>query len=408
MRKTGLVLAASAVVAASASPVSAQTEVSGFVQARQAQRAKTLSPCTAQACSSMLTEALGELLIERRFGSQLSASLRLEANYDDALSDGTGRVREGIIDWSPGGNVDLKLGRQVLTWGVSDYLYVNDIFPKNYDSFFTGGGFDRMKEPVDALRTAWHGGGVDVEAVASRSKADRMPDPRRFTATAMSAMAALAPDADDGADLAVKVATNAGSMDWAGYAARFRSRERVYRMDGGGLREERPRLVHLGVSGTGNVMGGLTWVEAAVRHSYSNLQNVVSRHYLGSSLKAILGYSREVGSDLSVSAQLQLEAPTSYGRYRASLAPGLAPLDRVSSTLHLRVHGRWNNQTLGAGAQVFVGNEGDSHFNPFVSWSPADGWTLEGGANVFNGKPDTRYGAFKDDSNVYVLGRFSF
>lgn len=409
MRTSGFVITASALASIGmAMPTPAWSQVSGFVQMRQAQRAKSLDVCTVEACSTMLQEALTELLIERRFGNQLSASLRLEANYDNALSEGHGRVREGVVDWAPGASLNLKLGRQILTWGVSDYLYVNDLFPKNYDSFFTGGGFDRMKEPVDGLRSAWHGGGLDVEAVVSRSKADRMPDPGRFTATAMSASAFKPDDVNDSADVAVKVATNVRRMDWAAYLASFRSRERVYRMDGVGLREERPRLQHLGVSGTGNCMGGLSWVEAALRHSDTTEQNVVSRHYLGSSFKGILGHSQEVGSDLSVSAQLQVEAPTSYGRYKAQLAAGVAPLERVTSTLHLRVHGRWKNQTVGAGAQVFVGNEGDSHFNPFVSWSPADGWTLEGGANVFNGKPDTRYGAFKDDTNVYILGRFSF
>jgi hypothetical protein len=134
----------------------------------------------------------------------------------------------------------------------------------------------------------------------------------------------------------------------------------------------------------------------------------VNRHFLGSSAKLIAGYSREIGTDLTASAQLQLEAATSRQHYLDSLAPGLRPLKAISSTLHLRVHGSWMNQTLGGGAQVFLGNEGDSHFNPFVSWSPADGWTVEGGANLFNGRSDTRYGALQDDSNVYVLGRYSF
>lgn len=402
MRTTVVALAALALNAGAAA------QVAGFVQLRQAQRTQSLDGCRLAACSTMVQEAMGELLLEQRFGHRLSGALRVEAVHDNALSDTRARVREGLLNWSPNGQLNVKLGRQVLTWGVSDYLYVNDIFPKNYDAFFTGGGFDRMKEPVDALHAARHIGGMDLEVVASRSKADRMPHPERFATMAMSAAAIESDGADERADAAIRLSANAGGWDVAGYAASFRSRERRYFVDGGGVRFDRPRLQHLGFSVTGNALGGLVWIEGAVRRAVQDRDNVVSRHFLGSSGKVIGGYSQQIGADLTASAQLQLEAATSRTRYRASLAPGVRPLKSIASTMHLRLHGRWKNQTVGGGAQVFVGSEGDTHFNPFVSWSPADGWTVEGGVNLFEGDPDTRYGAFKDDSNVYVLGRFSF
>lgn len=405
MKRLPLVLAAMASVLASAST---GATVTGFGQLRQVQRLHDVDCATLPGCATMAQEAQAELLIEQRASDTLSASLRAEGLYDRALESGRVRVREAFIDWAPGGSVNLKLGRQVLTWGVSDYLYVNDIFPKNYDSFFTGGGFDRMKEPVDAARLTWNTGGIDVEAIISRSKSDRSPDPRRFVAMAMSGPAGEAGDADDRTDVALKVSGHAGGWDLAGYTASFGSREPRFFMDAGGLRFDRSRLRHLGASITGNAAGGLVWLEGALRDASAPRTAVVSRHSIDEAAKFIAGYSREVGTDLTASVQLQLEAMTNRDRYLASLAPGLRPVKRIGTTLHLRVQGRWINQTVGAGAQLFVGNEGDTHFNPFASWSPADGWTFEGGANLFNGKPDTRYGAFKDDSNVYVLGRFSF
>lgn len=387
---------------------SAQAELSGFVQLRQAQRLADVDCSQLDGCHAMVQEALAEVLFEQRMSDRLSAALRVEGWHDQGLRSGRAAVREGFVDWSPTGDLNLKLGRQVLTWGVSDYLYVNDIFPKNYDSFFTGGGFDRMKVPVDAARLAWHTGVADVETVVSRSKADRSPDPQRFTAMAMSRSAVEEDDADHQADVAVKLSSHAGGWDWAAYAASLRSREARYFMDASGLRLDRPRLQHVGFSLTGNTAGGLAWIEGALRHVDDERSMSVSRHFLGSSMKLIGGYSREIGADLTASAQLQLEAATSRDRYLASLAPGVRATKAVNTIVHLRLHGRWNNQTLGAGAQLFVGNEGDTHFNPFASWSPADGWTIEGGANLFNGKPDTRYGVLKDDSNVYVLGRYSF
>ena len=44
-------------------------------------------------------------------------------------------VREAYID-SSSGPVDLRLGRQIITWGVGDLIFLNDVFPKDYAAFF--------------------------------------------------------------------------------------------------------------------------------------------------------------------------------------------------------------------------------------------------------------------------------
>src|SRR3972149_11637645 len=65
-----------------------------------------------------------------------------------------GRVRELNLFVRPKDNVDIKAGRQVLTWGTGDYLFVNDLSPKDYVSFFTGRDDEYLKLPSDAVR-AW-------------------------------------------------------------------------------------------------------------------------------------------------------------------------------------------------------------------------------------------------------------
>lgn len=387
---------------------SAQAGVTGFVQLRQVQRLNSADCSTLAACQPMAQELEGEALVEQRLGDKARGSLRLTAEHDAAIPRSHGSVREAFVDWAPTSALELKVGRQILTWGVSDYLFVNDVFPKNYDAFFTGAGFDRMKEPVDAVRGVTHAGETDIELVVSRAHADAAPRPERFGAVSVPSSASVADRAAHQADVALKVSSHRGGWDLAGYVASFRAHELRYFMESTALRYDRPRTTHLGFSSTGNFAAGLVWLEAALRAAPRERANVVNRHFVASTAKLIAGYSRELGSDVSVSAQWQLEAPTDRASYLASLASGIKPLPHVLSTLHLRVQGSWQNQTLRAGAHVFAGSEGDTHFNPFVSWSPADGWNLEGGANVFGGRPETRYGAFKDDSNVYVLARFSF
>jgi hypothetical protein len=394
-----------AILAAALLPPLAMADVTGFVQLREVQRAHSANDCALDGCRSMAQEAMGELLWERRVNERVTMSARAEAVFGPSASRDRISLREGFLDWTPGSQLNLKFGRQVLTWGVSDYLYVNDIFPKNYDAFFTGGGFDRMKEPVDAARVTWHGPPVSVETIVSRAKADRLPSPDRFLATQLPATASVV--GNDGLDAAFKASSQLQGWDVAAYAASFQSRERRLYVDATGLRADHPRLKHLGVSLTGNAPSGVVWVEGAIRHAAEAKDNTVSRHSLGSSVKLIAGYSREVGQDITASMQLQIEAPTNFNRYAATLGPGVRPVERLATTLHARLQSRYLNQTLGIGAQLFAGSERDTHFNPFANWSPADGWTIEAGANLFNGRTDTRYGAFRDDSNVYVQGRYS-
>lgn len=405
----------------------AAPQASGFLQLRLTQRLHSLEPCTVPACSQMVQQVLGELLLEPHLNQNANATLRVEAKTDQASGESRLSVREAYLDWgnNAAASLNLRLGRQILTWGVSDYLYVNDIFPKNYDTFFTGAGLDRIKQPVDALRLTTRvamkanatadgvasepssPGGLDLELVLARAQADQAPQPNRFVAASGSRLAGASAHSSQ-ADVALKLSTRLGSWDVAGYLADFQAREQRFAIDAAGLQVDQPRTRHLGMSITGNAAAGLIWLELALRQSDQDQAALVSRYYLAHAGKLIAGYSREVAQDTTASAQLQLEANLDYSHYLARLAPGIRPVSRLNAVLHLRLSSRWANQTVGGGVQLFIDGEGDTHINPFGSWSPADGWTIEGGANLFAGKPDTRFGVLKDDSNLYLLGRYSF
>jgi hypothetical protein len=383
-------------------------DITGFVQLRQSERTRSLPEDLAiEARGTMVQQLEGELLYERRIGDELDATGRLVTGYDSAVQEDLTKVREAFVGWTPSGSWNLRVGRQVLTWGVSDYLYVNDIFPKNYDAFFSGATFDRIKEPVDALRAVGRWNSADVEVVVSRSRTDEGPLAQRFAATFPTRVASELHD-DNAADVAVRLSRHVSGWDLSGYLASFRSREGRFFVSPAGLSYDTPRTSHVGVSIAGNFAAGVMWAEAAWRQADDKQSGVVSRYSVGHSLKSIIGYAREIGADSTISSQLHLERPLDRRRYGQTLAPGVRPVDSVISTWYLRAERRWMNQTLRAGLQCFLGNEGDSHFNPFAHWSPADGWSVEAGANALSGRPDTRLGAIRDDSNLYVLTRYSF
>ena len=59
-------------------------------------------------------------------------------------------VRDLTLSFSAGASTDVSIGRQVITWGTGDLVFLNDLFPKDFVSFFAGRDDDYLKAPGDA------------------------------------------------------------------------------------------------------------------------------------------------------------------------------------------------------------------------------------------------------------------
>ena len=92
-------------------------------------------------------------------------ALEGDALYDDYESEIEADIRELSIQGSPGSAVDLKVGRQVLTWGTGDLVFLNDLFPKSWVSFFSGRDDEYLKGPSDAARLTWYSDKINIDAV---------------------------------------------------------------------------------------------------------------------------------------------------------------------------------------------------------------------------------------------------
>ena len=62
-----------------------------------------------------------------------NVSLKADARYDGIEDEWSLDVRDLTLSLSPGSSTDLRLGRQVQTWGTGDLLFLNDLFPKDFD-----------------------------------------------------------------------------------------------------------------------------------------------------------------------------------------------------------------------------------------------------------------------------------
>ncbi len=62
--------------------------------------------------------------------------VKLDGVHDWVTEDFSLDLREAYLDFTTA-KADFRFGRQIATWGVGDLLFVNDVFPKNWVSFFS-------------------------------------------------------------------------------------------------------------------------------------------------------------------------------------------------------------------------------------------------------------------------------
>ncbi|MEJ7804414.1 MAG: hypothetical protein WKG03_00620 [Telluria sp.] len=370
-------------------------------------RAADVNCATIPACKTMVNEQRVQILVEQRFGEKTSGVLRVDAVHDAVVGHAKLVAREAYVDHNLSPNLTIRAGRQVITWGVGDYLFVNDIFPKNYDGFFTGKPFDHMKEAVDGVKINGVAGDVEMEFVIAKPRRDQMPSAHRFTAAAMPSPVSVTGPENHGADIAMRAAHKFGRWDTALYAARYQSRDAAIFGSPAGLELRTHRTTHAGASAIGSIGSGVALAELAV--TSSKLQSGNMNPFMPvKRLKALIGYSRDLAEDLSLSVQYHYESELDYDAYLRSLSPMITPGDRHQQTAYARLVQRLRHQTLGLGFQVFASFDGGIYANPFVSYSIVDGLNLEAGANWFHGPAESRYGMMRHDKNVYASLRYSF
>jgi hypothetical protein len=86
-----------------------------------------------------------------------------------------GDLREAYLDLALP-VLDLRLGRQVITWGVGDLIFITDVFPKDWVAFVSGLPLEYLKKGVDAASLTGHGWGASAQLVlVPRFRSDTVP-----------------------------------------------------------------------------------------------------------------------------------------------------------------------------------------------------------------------------------------
>ena len=369
--------------------------------------------------------------------SEMRAQLKISDGMDDAeyflridlLSDATRPggerasvdLREAYLKLYPTDWLELKLGRQVATWGTGDFVFANDLFAKSWQAFFTGLDDAYLKPPQDLLRaTAFFGGKTAEIAWSPRFTPDTLPDGSRLSmynpftgtlaaGTAMPGVLAPPGGAKNG-ELYARLFGSSGSYEWAlyGYKGFWPTPQGVV-MTAGTPNLGYPELASTGASLRGPLGSYLASAELAAYFSTDDGDGD-NPLVANSEIRAILGLEKSLGNDWSVSGQYYGIRMMDYDGYEAGLQPGQPVFDEIRSTLTARVNKFALDQKLQLSMFAFLGvTDGDWHLRPAVAWKLTDAVKWTTGASLI-GADDlhTTFGQFDDNSSLFTRIRYSF
>ena len=362
-------------------------------------------------------------------GDWAEVIVRTDLLYDDVadepgdvdLEEGRGWLdpREVQLLFSPLAALDVRFGRQILTWGTGDLLFINDLFPKDWQSFFSGRDEEYLKAPSDALMASWFPrfGAVDLVYVP-RFDADRHLTGARISfwnpglGRRSGRDAVLMPERPqtwfEDAEWALRISGNRDGTEWAfyGYDGFWKSPNGFDEQTG---KPTFPPLRVWGASLRMPLRSGLFHLETGYYDSRSDAAG--DNPAIGNSEWRLLsGYERELARDFSATVQVYLEVLGDYRAYRNNLPPGISARDEHRYVTTLRLTRLALKQTLSCSLFAYYSpSDQDGYVRPLLKYKLTDAWLLTAGANLFWGDQEhTFFGQLEKNSNVYAGARYSF
>ena len=368
------------------------------------------------------TATLGETRLQLNLSKALDwAKFRLKSDflYDGVAEGASVDLREANAILTPFEFMDLKVGRQILTWGTGDYIFINDLFPKDYKSFFIGRDDEYLKAPSDALKASLYTKILNFDLVYTpRFNPDRFIDGKRLSyfnpqlGRLAGEDAVIYPRKRDewfeDSEIAFRLYRDIESYGLAlyGYNGFWKS---PMGFDPRAGKATFPHLSVYGLSARGKVWKGIGNVEMGYYDSRDD-RSGNAPFVPNSQFRFLSGYEQELAKDLTMGVQYYLELMLDYGAYNRTLPRGSHVADEYRHVITLRLTKLLMYQNLKLSLFTFYSpSDQDVYMRPNIHYKITDHWSAEAGANIFFGEKDhTFFGQFQNDTNVYLGIRWGF
>ncbi len=317
-------------------------------------------------------------------------------------------------------NIDLKVGRQILTWGTGDLLFINDLFPKDWRSFLIGRDNEYLKAPADAVKIGYYSGLANIDLIYFPDfNSDRYLTGLRTSFwnpnfnslvgkdhLTEAKMPRQYYDFDDD-EVAARIYKNIFGYEAALYGYRgFWKSPAGQDADGYAIF---PRLKVYGASLRGNLLNGIANLEYGEYYSVDDIDgdNLMIDN---GQWRFLAGYEQELWADLTIGLQYYTEKMMDYEAYGESLFPGMERKDQVREVQSVRLTQQLLNQNLMISTiYLYSPTDLDHHWRTNGDYKVNDDLTV--GASVISSygrDENTFYSQFQKNSAAYLSLRYGF
>jgi hypothetical protein len=386
-------------------------DLAGFIEVRQGWRL--------QNDPHQKGESISEGRLQVELGKDVAWAIfqfKGDMVWDRVEEEGRGEVRELNAAISPLDNMDIKIGRQTLTWGTGDLLFINDLFPKDWVSFFIGRDDEYLKAPSDALRIGLFSDIANLDFVWSPVfNGSTYIDGSRISywnpILGRPAGRDFVFEDDErnrffsDSDYALRLFKAFGSTETAlyGYSGFWKTPEGL---DPIAMKLYYPRLSVYGASVRSPLLGGIGNLEIGYYDSRED-RNGDDPFVRNSEFRFLAGFEREVASDFTGGFQYYVERMSDYDEYEKSIGDAPKKVE-FRHLLTVRLTKLLMNQNLRLSLFTYYSpSDQDAYIRTKVYYKMTDAWAVEVGGNIFLGTDDhSFFGQFQDNTNAYMSIRW--
>lgn len=392
----------------------ADLSLHGFMQGNYGLNTASANP---EGKDAKLAEERAQLKLEANEGA-VRLFIKADLAWDHLDDHEKLELREGTVAYTAS-NWDLKLGRQMLTWGLGDLVFINDVFPKDYEAFFVGRPLEYLKKGVDGVKIGLYPDLASFEIIAiPQFTANHFPEARRFwlydPLPGVTNRQTVEPGASlDNTEVAVRAYRDLAGFDVSLYAYRGFSRQPAIQPDNPAAPSQLtlwyPRLTVYGASLQGSALNGVVSLEGGYYDSRDDREGG-NPLIANSQARFLVGYQRQFWEDFTVGLQYYGERMLNYGTYAATLPPGLPAEKRLHDLVSVRLTQLLRHQTVKLSLLAFRGlSSADYLINPEVKYNLTDQVWVALGANLFGGgEPWSQFGQLGRNDNIYLQTRYEF
>ena len=380
--------------------------------------------------SSPANDGLGEhgfLLGDQRIQLKLEAHsaqgtgsllAKPELFFDTVEEKLAAGLREGYFDFAHN-QWDVRLGRQIITWGVGDLVFINDVFPKDYAAFFSGRPLEYLKRGVDAVNMNFQSESLSAEWIVippGLFTSDNLPPRARFFQ--FDPFPGLLRHADKPAavlnntETALRLYRAVAETELSVYAYRGFWRSYSLRPDSATAPtraiEFFPKLAVLGASARRSGLGGVWGAEIGYYDSRNDRAGA-NPAIENSQFRFMLTYQRQLAEDFTGSLEYYGEQMQDYAAYRRSVPAGFPTRAALRDLVGVRLTKLLRYQTLKLSLFSFYSPRArDLFMNPEVSYNFSDRLWAAVGGTIFGGPASSFFGQFGRNDNAYLSVRYSY